>query len=249
LKIQLMDLLDEGYIPPSSSPWGCPALFVKKDEALCFCVDYRPLNAVTTKNNYPLPCIDLLFDQLAGPQVFSRIDLRFGYHQIKIRAEDISKVTFSTRYNLYEYLVISFGMTNTPAHFMYLMNTVFMLELDKFVVVFIDDILLYSKNMEEHEEYLRIVLRQLREHQLYTKFSKCKFWLNKVSSLGHVISSKGITVDPNKVRDVLEWQPRKSVHQVRNFLGLAGYYQRFIPNFSKISKPIFELLKKGAKYV
>ena len=155
LKIQLKDLLDKGFIRPSSSPWGCSALFVsKKDKSLRLCVDYRPLNAVTIKNKYPLPRIDILFDQLAGARVFSKIDLRSGYHQIKVRDEDIPKTAFSTRYGLYEYLVMSFGLTNAPAHFMYLMNSVFMPELDKFVVVFIDDILVYSKSTEDHEEHL-----------------------------------------------------------------------------------------------
>jgi hypothetical protein len=155
LKIQLKDLLDKCFIRPSSSPWGCPALFVsKKDKGLRLCVDYRPLNAVTNKNKYPLPHIDILFDQLAEAQVFSKIDLRFEYHQIKIRDEDIPKTEFYTRYGLYEYLVMSFGLTNAPAHFMYLMNPVFMPELDKFVMVFIDDILLYSKSTEHHEEHL-----------------------------------------------------------------------------------------------
>jgi hypothetical protein len=181
--------------------------------------------------------------------VFSKIDLRSGYHQIKIRAEDIPKTAFSTRYGLYEYLVMSFGLTNAPAHFMYLMNSIFMPELDMFIVVFIDDILVYSKNMEEHEEHLRIVLQRLREHQLYAKFSKCKFWIDEAPFLGHVISPEGITVDPGKVRDVLDWKPPTSVHQVQSFLGLASYYRRFIPNFSKIAKPITELLKKGTQYV
>jgi hypothetical protein len=155
LKIQLKDLLDKGFIHPSSSPWGCPALFVsKKDKDLRLCVDYRPLNAVTIKNKYPLPRIDILFDQLLGAQVFSKIDLRSGYHQIKICAEDIPKIAFSMRYDLYEYLVMPFGLTNAPVHFMYLMNSIFMEELDKFVVVFIDDILVYLKSTEEHEENL-----------------------------------------------------------------------------------------------
>jgi hypothetical protein len=161
LNIQLKSLLDKGYIHPSSSPWGCPALFVKKDEALCLCVDYRPLNAITIKNKYPLPHIDILFEQLAGAQVFSMIDFCSGYHQIKIRAEDIPKTAFSMRYGLYEYIVMSFRLTNALTHFMYLMNSVFMLELDKFVVVFINDIIVYSMNMEEHEEHLCIVLQQL----------------------------------------------------------------------------------------
>jgi hypothetical protein len=160
LKTQLKDLLDKGYIRPSSSHWGCPALFVsKKDKELYLCVDYRPLNTVTIKNKYPLRRIDILFDQLAGSQVFSKIDFHSRYHQIKICAEDIPKTTFSTRYGMYEYLVMSFGLANAPAHFMYLMNLVFMLELDKFVVVCIDDILVYSKNLEEDEEHLRIVLQ------------------------------------------------------------------------------------------
>jgi hypothetical protein len=203
LKVQLQDLLDKGYIRPSSSPWSCLALFVKKkDDALRLCVDYRPLNAVTIKNKYPLPCIDILFDQLAGAQVFSKIDLHSGYHQIKIHAKDIPKMAFTTSYGLYEYLVMSFELTNAPTHFMYLMNSVFMLDLDKFVIVFIDNILVYSKSMKEHEEHLLVVLEQLQDHQLYAKFSKCEFCINEVPYLGHVISPEGIAVDPSKVRDV-----------------------------------------------
>jgi hypothetical protein len=168
----------------------------KKDKTQRLCVDYRPLNAVIMKNKYPLPHIDLLFDQLIGAQVFSKIDLRSVYHQIKIREEDITKTAFSTRYGLYEYLVMSLGLTNAPAHFMYLMNSVFIQELDKFVVVFIDDILVFSKSRKEH---LCIVLQRLRDHQLYVKFSKCEFWLTEVQFLGHVVSSEGISVDPSKV--------------------------------------------------
>jgi hypothetical protein len=155
LKIQLQDLLDKGYICPSISPWGCSTVFVeKKDKELHLSVDYRPFNEVTIKNKYPLPRIDILFNQLARAQVFSKIDLRSGYHQIKIRAEDIPKTTFTTRYGLFEYLVMSFGLTNALAHFMYLMNSVFVPELDKFVVVFINDILIYFRNIKEHEEHL-----------------------------------------------------------------------------------------------
>ena len=212
-------------------------------------MDYRLLNAITIKNKYPLPRIDILFDQLFGAKVFSKIDLRSGYHQIKIRAEDIPKTAFSTRYGLYEYLVMSFGLTNAPAHFMYLMNSVFMPELDKFVVVFIDDILIFSKNEEEHAEHLRIVLQRLREHKLYAKFSKCEFWLKKVQFLGHVISEDGISVDPSKIRDVLDWKTPETVPEIRSFLGLAGYYRRFVPDFSKIARPMTELLKKGVKFV
>jgi hypothetical protein len=177
LKKQLQELLDKGFIRPSTSPWGCPALFVKKDESLRLCIDYRPLNAVTIKNKYPLPRIDVLFDQLVRAKVFSKIELRSDYHQIKIQSSDNPKTAFSTKYELYEFLVMSFGMTNAPAYFMYLMNSVFMPELDKFVVVFIDDILVYSKNEEEHVGHLHVVLQRLREHHLYAKLSKCDFWL------------------------------------------------------------------------
>jgi hypothetical protein len=160
LKVQLNELLDKGYIRPSSSTWGCPALFVKKkDQSLRLCVDYRPLNAVTVKNKYPLPRIDILFDQFTCAKVFSKVDLRSGYYQIKIRPEDVPKTVFSTRYGLYEYLVMLFGLTSAPAHFMYLMNSVFMPELDKFVMVFIDDILIYSRSEEEHAQHLQVILQ------------------------------------------------------------------------------------------
>jgi hypothetical protein len=201
------------------------------------------------KNKYPLPRIDLLFDQLIGAQVFSKIDLHSTYHQIKIYEEDIPMTAFSTRYGLYEYLVMSFGLTNSPTHFMYLMNSVFMEELDKFVMVFIDDILVFSKSKKEHEEHLRIVLQRLRDHQLYAKFSKCEFWLTKVQILGHMVSSEGISVDPSKVWEVLDWKPLRTMHLVCSFLNLPGYYRRFIPNFSKIAKPITDLLKKEEKFI
>jgi hypothetical protein len=160
LKVQLNELLDKGYIRLSCSPWSYPVFFVKKKgQSLRLCVDYRPLNAVTIKNKYPLPHIDILFDQLTSARVFSKVDLRSGYHQIKIHSEDIPKTAFSIRYGLYEYLVISFGLTNAPAHFIYLMNSVFMPELDKFVMVFIDDILIYSMSEEEHAQHIRVILQ------------------------------------------------------------------------------------------
>jgi hypothetical protein len=204
---------------------------------------------VTIKNKYPLPRIDVLFDQLVGAKVFSKIDLRSGYHQIKIRASDISKTAFSTKYGMYEFLVMSFGLTNAPAYFMYLMNSVFMPELDKSVVVFIDDILVYSKNEEEHVGHLHAVLQRLREHRPYAKLSKFDFWLKEIKFLGHTISQAGIAVDPDKVQEVMIWKPPTTVHQIRSFLGLAGYYGRFILDFSRIAKPITELLKKEAKFV
>ncbi|WVZ76131.1 LOW QUALITY PROTEIN: hypothetical protein U9M48_024129 [Paspalum notatum var. saurae] len=234
-ELKLQEQLVKGFIRLSSSPWGCPALFVeKKDQGgKRLCVDYWLLNAVTIKNKYPLPHIDILFNQLAEAKVFSKTDLRSSYYQIKIREEDIPKTVFSIRYGLYEYLVMSFGLTNALAFFMYMMNLVFMNELDKFEVVFIDDILIYSKSEKEHEEHLRIVLNRLREHKLYAKFSKCAFWLKEVSFLGHILSEKGVAVDPSKVEDVLNWKQPKSVTEIRSFLGLAGDYRRFIKDFSK----------------
>jgi hypothetical protein len=227
LKEQLQELLDKGYIRSSASPWGAPVIFVpKKDGTQRMCVDYCSLNEVTIKNKYPLPRIDDLFDQLKGVCVFSKIDLQSRYHQLKIRATDIPKTAFITRYGLYEYTVMSFGLTNAPAYFMYLMNKVFMEYLDKFVVVFIDDILIFSKNEEEHDEHLRLVLQKLRENQLYAKLSKCEFWLKEVSFLGHIISEGGISVDPSKVKSVLSWSTPQNVSDIQSLLGLAGYYRR-----------------------
>ncbi|WVZ64247.1 hypothetical protein U9M48_013799 [Paspalum notatum var. saurae] len=174
------------------------------------------------KNKYPLPRIDILFDQLTGAKFFSKIDLRLGYHQIKIRAEDIPKTSFSTRYGLYEYTVMSFALTNAPAYFMYLMNSIFFEELDVFVIIFIDDILIFFKTEGEHAEHLRIVLQRLRDHRLYAKFSKCEFWLKEISFLGQVLSEKGIAVDPSKVQEVLDWDQSQNVTKVWSFLGLAG---------------------------
>jgi hypothetical protein len=177
-----------------------------------------------------------------------QVDLYLGYHQIKIHSEDVPKTAFSTRYELYEYLVMSFGLTNAPAHFMYLMNFIFMPELDKFAVIFIDDILVYSKNEEEHEQHLRIILQRLHDHQLSAKFRKCAFCLKEVPFLSHVISVEGITVDPSKVQEVLDWKPPRSVTQIRRFLKLVGYYRRFIPNFSKVAKPMTKLLERDVKF-
>jgi hypothetical protein len=175
----------------------------KKDDTQRFCVDYRALNEVTVSNKYPLPRIDDLFDELRGACVFSKIDLRSGYHQLKIRECDIPKTAFVSKYGLYEYTVMSFGLTNAPTYFMYLMNKVFMEYLGKFVVVFIDDILVCSRSEEEHEDHLRLALQSLREHRLYAKLSKCEFWMKQVAFLGHVISKGGIYVDPSKVQGVL----------------------------------------------
>jgi hypothetical protein len=200
LKSQLEELLRKHFIRPSVSPWGAPVLLVKKkDGTMRLCIDYRQLNKVTIKNKYPLPRIDDLLDQLKGATVFSKIDLRSGYHQIRIRSSDVSKTAFRTRYGHYEFLVMPFGVTNAPAIFMDYMNRIFQPYLDKFVVIFIDDILIYSKDPQEHVEHLRIVLEILREKKLYAKFSKCEFWLDEVKFLGHVISQGGVSVDKSKV--------------------------------------------------
>ena len=178
---------------PSVSAWGAPVLFVKKnDGSMRLCIDYRELNKITIRNRYPLPRIDDLFDQLQGAKYFSKIDLRSGYHQLRVRDEDIAKTAFRTRYGHYEFLVMSFGLTNAPAAFMGLMNGVFKPFLDKFVVVFIDDILVYSKTKEEHVEHLKLTLEVLRREKLYAKFSKCEFWIERVQFLGHVIDKDGI---------------------------------------------------------
>nr|GFB30596.1 putative reverse transcriptase domain-containing protein [Tanacetum cinerariifolium] len=199
LKDQLQELLERGFIRPSVSPWGALVLFVKKkDGSMRLCIYYRELNKITICNCYPLPRIDDLFDQLQGAMHFSKIDLRSGYHQLRVRENDISKTAFRTRYGHYEFLVMPFGLTNAPAVFMDLMNRVFHEFLDKFVIVFIDDILVFSKSKEEHEDHLRTVLQTLRHEKLYAKFSKCEFWLSSVSFLGHIVSAEGITMDPAK---------------------------------------------------
>ncbi|KAL4035227.1 hypothetical protein IC575_003908 [Cucumis melo] len=203
LKVQLQEFLDKGFIRPSVSTWGAPVLFVKKkDGSMRLCIDYRELNKVTVKNRYPLPRIDDLFDQLQGATVFSKIDLRSGYHQLRIKDEDVPKTAFRSRYGHYEFIVMSFGLTNAPAVFMDLMNRVFREFLDTFVIVFIDDILIYSKTEAEHEKHLCMVLQTLRDNKLYAKFSKCEFWLKQVSFLGHVVSKAGVSVDPAKIEAI-----------------------------------------------
>jgi hypothetical protein len=183
------------------------------------------------KKKYPLPRIEDLFDQMRGARVFSKIDLRLGYHQMKIRLLDIPKTAFSTQYGLYEFTVISFGLTNAPVYFMNQMNKVFMEYLDRFVVVFIDDILIYSKSDSDHEEHMRLVLQKLRDNQLYAKYSKCEFWIDEMPFLGHIISNGGISIDPAKVKEIMVWSVPTIVTEIRSFLGLIGYYRRFIEGF------------------
>ena len=212
------------------------------------CIDYRELNKLTIKNKYPLPRIDDLFDQLVGATYFSKIDLPSGYHQLKIRNEDVSKTAFRTRYGHYEFLVMPFGLTNAPAAFMDMMNRVCSPYLDKFVIVFIDDILIYSRSEEEHAHHLRLILELLKQEKLYAKMSKCEFWLREVHFLGHVISEKGIKVDPIKIEAIEKWEIPKTPTEVRSFLGLAGYYRKFIQDFSRIATPLTKLTKKNVKY-
>ncbi|KAA0065812.1 ty3-gypsy retrotransposon protein [Cucumis melo var. makuwa] len=219
LKVQLQELLDKSFIRPSVSPWGAPVLFVKKkDGSMRLCIDYRELNKVTVKNRYPLPRIDDLFDQLQGATVFSMIDLRSGYHQLRIKDADVPKTTFRSRYGHYEFIVMSFGLTNAPVVFMDLMNRVFKEFLGTFVIVFIDDILIYSKTETEHDEHLRMVLQTLRDNKLFVKFLKCEFWLKQVFFLGHVVSKAGVSVDPAKIEAVtatpLTQLTRKGAHFV-----------------------------------
>ncbi|CAA0826246.1 Uncharacterized mitochondrial protein AtMg00860, partial [Striga hermonthica] len=249
LKTQIQELLKLGFIRPSISPWGAPVLFVKKkDGSMRMCSDYRDFNRLTIKNKYPLPRIDDLFDQLRGVCVFSKIDLRSGYHQLKIKESDIAKTAFRTRYGYYEFVVMLFGVSNAPTVLMDLMNRVFHKYLEQFVIVFIDDILVYSKSQEEHEQHLRVVLGTLRKEKLYAKFFKCEFWLKKVAFLGHIITERGLEVDPTKIAAIQNWSVPKNPSEVRSFLGLASYYRRFIEGFSKIALPLTNLTRKSVKF-
>nr|GEZ81895.1 reverse transcriptase [Tanacetum cinerariifolium] len=220
LKEQLQELLDLGFIHPSVSP-----------------------------NRYMLPQIDDLFDQLQGAKFFSKIDLRSGYHQLRVKEQDIPKIALRTHYDHYEYLVMPFGLTNALAVFMNLMNRIFHEYLDKIVIVFIDDILVYSKTKEEHEEHLCIVMGTLRQNKLYVKFSKCEFWLGQVAFLSHIVSTDGITMDPAKVEAIIKWPRPKTVTEIRSVLGLAGYYRRFVEGFSRLALPLTKLIRKGEKFV
>ncbi|GJW40757.1 putative reverse transcriptase domain-containing protein [Tanacetum coccineum] len=246
---QLKELFKKGFIRPSSSPWGAPVRFIKKkDGSFWMCIDYRELNKLTIKNRYPLPRIDDLFDQLQGSSVYSKIDLRSSYHQLRVREEDIPKTAFMTRYGHYEFQVMSFGLTNALAVFMDLMNRVCKQYLDKFVIVFIEDILIYSKNKEEHEEHLKLILELLMKEELYAKFFKCELWIPKVQFLGYVIDSQGIHVDPTKIKSIKDWVSPKTPTEICQFLGLTGYYQRFIEGSLKVVKPMTKLTQNKVTF-
>ncbi|CAL9020258.1 unnamed protein product, partial [Prunus brigantina] len=242
LKTQLQELVDKGFIRPSFSPWGAPVLFVKKkDGTMRLCIDYRQLNKVTVRNKYPLPRIDDLFDQLKGAKVFSKIDLRSGYHQLRIREEDVPKTAFRTRYGHYEFLVMPFGLTNAPAAFMDLMNRVFRRYLDRFVIVFIDDILVYSKSRKAHMKHLEIVLGTLRRRQLYAKFSKCQFW----KSSGSIAYFRGryvpLMVEMRKLRVGLDVENGdRTDYSVRNDGALMVGTRLYVPNDQTLKREILE---------
>ncbi|KAI3758768.1 hypothetical protein L6452_06340 [Arctium lappa] len=217
---QLQDLLEKGFVRPSSSPWGASVLFVKKkDGTMRMCIDYRELNKVTVKNKYLLPRIDDLFDQLQGVGCFSKIDLRSGYHQVKVKEDDIPKTAFRTRYGHYEFLVMPFGLTNAP------------------------------EDESDHVRHLCDVLEVLRKEKLYAKFSMCEFWLKEVQFLGHVVMKDGVLVDPAKIEAMMNWEPPKCPSEIRSFLGLAGYYRRFIQDFSKIASSLTTVTKKNVNFI
>jgi hypothetical protein len=250
LKKQLLDLLEKGFIQPSKSPFGAPILFVKKkDGTLRLCIDYRALNRITIKNKCPLPRIDDLLDRLQGAKYFSCLDLRSGYHQVLVHPDDIEKTAFRSRYGHFEFKVLPFGLCNAPATFQTLMNDVFRREADDFVLIYLDDIMIFSNTAEEHLAHIRVVLQRLRDHKLYAAPKKCKFFQTRIEWLGHIVSNQGIEVDPRKTDSVNEWPTPKTVLQVMSFLGLASYYRRFIQDFSQVAAPLTNLTRKDRTFV
>ena len=246
LRRQLKELLDAGYIRPSKAPYGAPVLFQKKhDGSLRMCIDYRALNKLTVKNKYPIPLIADLFDQLGNARWFTKLDLRSGYYQVRIAEGDEPKTACVTRYGSYEFLVMPFGLTNAPATFCTLMNKVLHPFLDRFVVVYLDDIVVYSESLEEHIEHLRQVFEVLRQNELFVKREKCSFAQKEVPFLGHIIGGGVIRMDRDKIRAIEEWKPPTKVTELRSLLGLANYYRRFVEGYSKIASPLTDLLKKG----
>lgn len=239
---QIRDLIEKGFIQPSTSPWGAPVLFAaKKDGGLRLCIDYRALNKQTVKNCYPLPRIDEIFDNLRQASIFTSLDLRSGYHQIRLDSESIPMTAFRTKYGLFEFLVLPFGLTNAPAAFMNLVNDILRPFIDKFVSAYLDDILIYSKTKAEHVQHLRQVFEKLREHKLYAKTSKCKFGRTSVDFLGHVVSTKGFEMERVKVEAIQKWPTPKTKRDVQSFLGMVNFYRRFIKDMATVAKPLTEL--------
>ena len=249
LKKQIDELLNMGFIRPSTSPYASPVLFVKKkDGTMRMCIDYRALNKVTVKNKYPLPHTDELFERLTNAQYLTKLDLRSGYHQIRMAEDSIAKTAFTTRYGLYEYVVMPFGLCNAPATFMAMMNNILRSELDKSVIVFLDDILIYSATQEQHILDVRRVFSILQQHKLYVKLSKCEFGTKQCEFLGHIVGGGNIAMSPGKVKTVNEWPIPKSISELRQFLGMCNYYRKFIKNYSEIARPMYELLKGNIQY-
>nr|GFB21668.1 uncharacterized protein [Tanacetum cinerariifolium] len=250
LRKQLKELMDAGYIRPSKAPYGAPVLFQrKKDGSLRMCIDYRALNKVTINNKYPIPLIADQFDQLGKARYFTKLDLRSGYHQVRIAEGDEAMTTYVTRYGSYEFLVMPFGLINAPATFCTLMNKLFHPFLEKFVVVYLDDIVVYSHTLEEHVLHLKQVFQVLRDNELYVKLEKCTFTQDEVEFLGHKIKDGGLMMDGAKIKAIQEWEPPTKVTELRSFLGLVNYYRRFIMGSSAIASPLTDLLKKNQAWI